>query len=471
MSFDSQDRTTGLLRNAAADLLDLRDGCAGWKVHRAAFRATTLKSVQQLRSDANQLLRHILQHAFLTCPYYRDAWRPTGFNGTIRHDTEQILKSLPLISKDTIRSHRETLRSRQYSDAQLEIAYTGGTTTTQTRFYRDRDCRLVRIGRQWGVLEGCGYRRGTRRALVWGMRTDLPHTGRSWTLRAALRRFAENQDVLACGSISEGDLADFYRRLLRSRPAVMYGYPSALAELANYILEHQLAPLQASTTITTAERLTADQRILFKNVFGGDVFNLYCSREHGCVGFECSRHRGFHIDVESVYLEITREGTVLEPGQAGEITITDLVNRGMPMVRHLTGDLGQLSVEPCDCGSPLPLLTGLDGRETDVIYTPDGRRVPGVLLTDLFTEIDVIRSAQFVQHAVESVEVRIIAPAGLTSSDEDRARAELRQYLGDAIEIRLCVVPAIERNPVSGKFREVVSYVRSPSSANSGYHD
>src|SRR5215469_6724901 len=102
------------LRNAAADFLDVRDGWSGWKVHRTAFRATALKSVQQLRSDVDRHLRDIVQHAFLTCPYYRDAWRSAGFDGTTLNAT-QTLTALPLISKETVRSHRETLRSQAYS--------------------------------------------------------------------------------------------------------------------------------------------------------------------------------------------------------------------------------------------------------------------------------------------------------------------------------------------------------------------
>jgi phenylacetate-CoA ligase len=456
-----------LLRNAAADFLDRRDGWSGWKVHRAAFRATARKSVQQLHSDVDRRLRDILQHAFLTCPYYRDAWSRAGFDGT-GQNAAQTLTALPLISKETVRSHRDSLRSQAYSEEQLETAFTGGTTTTPTRFYRDRDCRIVRTGRQWGVLELCGYRRGLRRALVWGVRADLPLATGSWNVRQSLRRFAENQDVLACATITERDLAVFYQRLRQSRPPVMYGYPSALAELATYILESQLAPLRGSATITTAERLTETQRQLFEKAFGGEVFNLYCSREHGCIGFECSSHHGLHIDAESVFVEITRDGATLGPGQRGEITITDLVNRGMPMIRHATGDLGQLSVEPCACGSHLPLLVGLSGRDVDVIYTPEGRRIPGVpLLLELFGEIGAIRSVQFVQDAIESVEVRVVAPNGLSDSDEQRARTELRRHLGEAIEIRIRVVPSIDRSPTSGKIREIVSNIKPPSTSDS----
>jgi hypothetical protein len=82
-------------------------------------------------------------------------------------------------------------------------------------------------------------------------------------------------------------------------------------------------------------------------------------------------------------------------------------------------------------------------------------------------DIDAIRSVQFVQEALESLEIRIIAPNGLTASDEYRARAELRQHLGEAIEIRLRVVQSIERNSNSGKFRKVVAHIRPPSSAKS----
>lgn len=456
-----------LLRNAAADFLDWRDGWSGWKVHRAAFRATALKSAQQLRSDVERRLGDMLQHAFLTSPYYGDAWRRASFDGTTQNAL-QTLTALPLISKETVRAHRDSLRSRAYLDEQLETAFTGGTTTTPTRFFRDRDCRIVRTGRQWGVLERCGYRRGLRRALVWGVRADLPLATASWNMRQALRRFAENQDVLACATLTERDLAVFYQKLQESRPPVMYGYPSALAELATYILENQLAPLRGAATITTAERLSETQRQLFEKAFGGEVFNLYCSREHGCIGFECSSHHGLHIDAESVFVEITRDGVTLGPGQRGEITITDLVNRGMPMIRHVTGDLGQLSIEPCACGSQLPLLVGLSGRDVDVIYTPEGRRIPGVpLLLELFGDIGAIRSVQFVQDAVESVEVRVVAPNGLSDADEQRARAELRRHLGAAIEIRIRVVASIDRSPTSGKIREIVSNIKPPSTSDS----
>jgi phenylacetate-CoA ligase len=300
------------------------------------------------------------------------------------------------------------------------------------------------------------------------VRADLAAPTASWSFRQSLRRFGENQDVLACATITERDLADFYRTLRESRPPVMYGYPSALAELATYILEDHRAPLRGSVTITTAERLTEHQRQLFRRAFGGEVFNLYCSREHGCIGFECPRHHGFHIDAESVFVEITRDGAAVGPGQTGEITITDLVNRGMPMIRHVTGDIGQLPAEPCACGSHLPLLVGLNGRDADVIYTPDGRRIPGVpLLLELFVDIAAIRSVQFVQDAVESVEVRVIAPNGLSDPDEQRARAELRRHLGEAIEIRIRVVPSIDRSPASGKIREIISHVKPPSRSES----
>ncbi|HUI63175.1 MAG TPA: hypothetical protein VLX90_23305, partial [Steroidobacteraceae bacterium] len=84
------------------------------------------------------------------------------------------------------------------------------------------------------------------------------------------------------------------------------------------------------------------------------------------------------------------------------------------------------------------------------------------LLLELFADIGAIRSVQFVQDALESVEVRIVVPNGLSEADEQRARAELRRRLGEAIEIRIRVVQSIERSPTSGKVREIVSHIRPP---------
>jgi phenylacetate-CoA ligase len=209
----------------------------------------------------------------------------------------------------------------------------------------------------------------------------------------------------------------------------------------------------------TAERLRERQRELFQRVFGGEVFNLYCSREHGCVGFECSRHSAFHIDAGSVIVEILRDGRPAGAGETGDIVITDLLNVAMPFIRYATGDRGTASDAACDCGCPLPTFSALDGRTADTLYRPDGSRVAGLMLDDLFMELPAITHAQFIQDTPASLDVNIVVKPGTAPSIRNAMLPELRSIMGADIEIRIHTLGDIPRNPRSGKYQQVICRV------------
>jgi phenylacetate-CoA ligase len=263
-------------------------------------------------------------------------------------------------------------------------------------------------------------------------------------------------------------MREYHERLLRFRPEVLYGYPSALAQLGRFMEDRRLRSIQVGTIITTAERLGSAARRQLTRLFGAEVFNLYGTREYGCIGFECRRHEGFHIDSGSVFVEIVKDGRVLEAGQYGEIVITDLLNYGMPFIRSRTGDLGALSSEPCTCGSPLPLLQGLDGRSTDVVYRPDSAVVPALMLTDLLADIPSIRAVQFVQRSIDRIDVRLVVTESFSDSVRREVVRQVRGIMGEDIAIHVELMNELERNPRSGKFPEVICTVELQELAKAG---
>lgn len=366
------------------------------------------------------------------------------------------LQELPFLTKDIVKERKSSLVSERFRSDDLDLDYTGGTTGTQTSFYRDHGCTVSRVGRQWGILELCGYRPGTRRALVWGVHSDLAATGTHRSFKQWFREFASNQESLCCTVMNEKVMADYYQRLHGFRPDVLYGYPSAMIQFGRFIQAQDLEPIRVKTIISTAERLTAARRTFLQKAFGGEVFNLYCTRDYGCIGFECEKHEGFHIDTESVFLEIINDGCRAAPGESGEITITDLLNHGMPFIRSRTGDMGALSPKPCECGCPLPLLKGLDGRATDLLYRPDGSIVAGLMMTDLFMDMPSIRFAQFVQENVRELDVFLVVTSEFSNEVEKEAIRQIRELIGWDTAIHIKRVPEIARNPRSGKYQEVI---------------
>jgi phenylacetate-CoA ligase len=259
--------------------------------------------------------------------------------------------------------------------------------------------------------------------------------------------------------MEEHAMREYHSRLLQFRPSVIYGYPSALTELGRFIEDHGLERIRVRGIITTAERLTLAYRRQLGRMFGGEVYDLYATRDYGCIGFECRRHEGFHIDVGSVFVEIVDGERPVKAGESGEIVITDLLNYGMPFIRSRTGDLGALTSEPCECGSPLPLLKGLEGRSSDVVYRPDGSVVPGLILTDFCADIESIRLIQFVQKSVDRIEVLVVATESFSEQARNEIVRHVRQIMSDDIAVHVERVDDLERNPRSGKLREIVCTV------------
>jgi len=452
------------LRLLAYDFFTRRDGLGGWQRHREDFRALVAGSPAAVREHSLARLRSLLGHAFETVPYYREAWRSIGFAPSAAA-TVADLAGLPLLTKDHIRERKNELVSGAIPAGSLHLDLTGGTTGTQTPFYRDDACRVARFGRQWGVLGYCGYDAGETRALVWGAHADVGAATAARGLKARLRHFASADETICCTVMSRDDMRAYHRRLLAFRPRVLYGYPNAIEQLARFITDEGLAPIAVRRILCTAEALHDRQRVLFERVFGGEVFNLYCSREVGCAAFECSRHRGLHVDSGSVVIEILTNGRPARPGESGDIVVTDLLNYGMPLIRYVTGDRATPCDVPCDCGCPLPLIASLDGRTADTLYRSDGSSIAGLMLDDLFVDLPSIRHAQFVQHDVNSLDVNVVLTAGVTADLTAAMVREVRSIMGPDITVRIHVVDDIPRNPRSGKYQLVINKIPASTAA------
>jgi phenylacetate-CoA ligase len=450
-----------LLRRAAANIYNARDGYPHVNKYMMEYEEFIGLSPERASFYAEEKLKSILAHATVTSPYYQHASENCDLNLNVS-DTRTVLHRLPFLTKNIIQNEKMNMISRKYSLEEMETSYTGGSSGTPTSFFRDKKCTSMRMGRQRAILDSCGYSPGDRSALIWGVHEDIGSSYSNMSLRQKLRKFAAGKEPLCCTILDGMIMQEYHKRLLKFRPDVLYGYPNAMSLFAEYIRVHNLKPVRVKTIICTAERLTELQRDLLSDTFGGEVFNLYCTREHGCIGFECKKHRGFHLDVGSVFIEIIRDGQPVEPGLPGEIVITDLLNYGMPFIRNKIGDWGSLSTRLCDCGSPLPLLENLGGRETEMLYRPDGRMVSGIMLVDLFSDEPAIQEMQVIQESLLELEVKIVVNPHLYSlATEKMAIDKVREIMGEEINIDIHTVKEIPRNTHSGKFQEVICRIKN----------
>jgi phenylacetate-coenzyme A ligase PaaK-like adenylate-forming protein len=104
------------------------------------------------------------------------------------------------------------------------------------------------------------------------------------------------------------------------------------------------------------------------------VFNQYGATEGGVFAMECASHRGLHIFEDQVILEVVdRNNRPLPPGTYGDkVLLTVLFNYSQPLIRYELSDRVQVDPTPCPCGCAFKLLSGIHGRQEEVLRFPAG---------------------------------------------------------------------------------------------------
>lgn len=98
---------------------------------------------------------------------------------------------------------------------------------------------------------------------------------------------------------------------------------------------------------------------------GCETFLHYGTTETGLGGgVECGAHDGCHLRESDLLIEIVDPltGGVLPEGAVGEVVVSTIGRRAMPLLRYRTGDLARLDLGTCACGGVTARLCDVAGR-------------------------------------------------------------------------------------------------------------
>ena len=149
------------------------------------------------------------------------------------------------------------------------------------------------------------------------------------------------------------------------------------------------------------------------------------------VAEECSPHapRG-DVGTRSVTTTLSQPARPANPGEIGELVVTNLGRVGSPLLRYRTGDLVRVDPRPCPCGSPwLRLEGGILGRTDDMVAIRGNNVYPSALENVIRRFAEVLEYRVTVDRSTPLAEMRIEIEA---TSD-----ANLAMRIGDAIRDEL----------------------------------
>ena len=110
---------------------------------------------------------------------------------------------------------------------------------------------------------------------------------------------------------------------------------------------------------------------LIEESFGTDCFDHAGATEVGAWAFDCGLGEGaIHLNETEFIFEVIdpESGEQVTDGRRGELVITNLGRAGMPVLRYRTGDLVEMTSEPCACGRHMARIKGgVLGRADDMM--------------------------------------------------------------------------------------------------------
>jgi len=287
----------------------------------------------------NRKARSIVRHAFQNVPFYRKKWKEAG----VRLEdikTVEDLDKLPIVTRKEILQNLDFLIAenlkRWYYVGDFVKRATSGTTGNPLEMVFDKRCWDYYDAVYLRALMAAGY--NPRKPLVYYWHEKFKPT--------LYNRLGFMNKIFIKSSLSEDEQLNILQRLNTEYIYYFGGILFSIAKKMNY-LGIEIKP---KVLITHAEVLSKRMRSVIEKAFNTEVFDQYGTTEFDRLGWECDLHTGYHVDADSIHLQILKDNEQVSAGEKGSVVITGFSNFLLPLIRYDIGDLAVVSSEKCGCG-------------------------------------------------------------------------------------------------------------------------
>lgn len=419
-----------------------------------ALRRSQWLSPEDVRALQEERLQALIKYAHRHVAYYREAFDRLGIDPTSIRRIED-LQQLPILTKDDLRKNLYfDLISDVHDKKQMLPVTTSGSTGEPLTLYADKTQLEMRWATTLRNIEWTGYRFGDPQVRLWHGTLGM---SRLRVLKERLDAILTRRKFFPAFEMNEKNIDRYVEFLRRRRPVLIDGYAEAFNLIATYLKQRRIDGIRPKGIISSAQTLSDESREVIEQSFGAKVFDKYGSREFSGIAHQCEAHRGYHVNAESYIVEIVRDGRPALPGEVGEVLVTDLTNRSVPMIRYALNDLATATDERCACGRGLPLIGSIQGRLQSIIVGTNGCFLPGAFFPHLLKDYDhIIRKFQVVQERLGAIEFKVIKGPRFSDAELAKILAIFHHHLGADMEINVEYVEHLQMVR-TGKHRHSVS--------------
>ncbi len=319
-------------------------------------------SREEIEKAQTMRLKHSVQAA-LASPFYSRRFSSLGITAETIKSSESI-RDIPFTTKNDLRSGYPFDFLAVPKEDLVRLHASSGTTGSPVTI-----CHTRADLNAWAdLMARCMHMVGVRKS-------DIFQNIAGYGLFTGGLGIHAGAERLGCLTIPAG--AGNTRRQIKliqdMQVSVLHIIPSYALYLGGVVRDMGLDPRELPPRIALigAEPHTEEARQRIELLLGLKAYNSYGLSEMNGPGvaFECLGQNGMHVWEDAYILEIINPKT-LEPvpdGEVGELVLTTLCRRGMPVLRYRTSDLTRVIPEPCPCGRVHRRIDRIMGRADDML--------------------------------------------------------------------------------------------------------
>jgi phenylacetate-CoA ligase len=409
----------------------------------------TLDRERLRRLQDEKLLR--LMNELATNHFYQERFQAAGINTTDVRDFADLRHALPFTTKDELvqeqQAHPPFGRLPTYDLSRYQYFHQTSGTTASPLKWLDTSEDWETWMRCWSyVYRGAGVSSDDKVFCAFSFGPYVSH----WSAICGARSIGA-LSLAGGGMNSEQRL----RTLFDNRCTVLVCTPTYALHLAEVARERGLNLRDSAVRLTIHAgepgASVPNVRKQIEEAWGARCFDHAGATEVGAWAFDCeAQDDSIHLNEAEFIFELieTKSAEVFSIEEAinrvearGELVITNLGRAGMPLLRYRTGDLVEVSNEPCDCGRSFARIKGgVIGRADDMLIVRGVNLYPSVI-------DNLLRS---LPHIIE-YEVLIRRVAGLDDllikieTDDAQSFAETERAALEAFRTQFAIRVSVEQ--------------------------
>jgi len=417
--------------------------------------------LEDLKNIQSERLKDITDYVYQKSPVYKKKLEAAGIKPWEIKRIEDI-KKLPFTVKEDLRDNYPFGLFSVPSKELAEIHVSSGTTGNPTVVgYTKDDLKL------WGEVM----------ARVLCCAGALPHDkiqiayGYGLFTGGLGFHYGAMEMGLAIIPASSGQTKRQLKIMTDFKPRILACTPSYALYMAEEAKEIGLKPRDSSWEIGVfgAEPWSESMRKEIEstwNMLATDVYGLSEIIGPG-VAQECQHKNGLHLFSDVFYPEIidSKTGHLVKEGNKGELVITTLTKRGIPLLRYRTRDIVSIKYEKCKCGRTSPRISKITGRTDDMIIVRGINVFPSQIEHVLLGIEGTLPHYQLIvdrkANDLDELEIMVEVDQKIFSDEikelrafEEKIKKEIESVLGVFVKVKLVEPKTIERS--EGKAKRVV---------------